>query len=108
MGARCFLEQKWLIDAVIAAVGLDWDGWLRRVAPAGFEGMGDWAAISKQVRRYDETTLSFAEFAERRETRGKNALAAGDIESGRVASKPLADPSEDRFGRDRTAVVSSN
>lgn len=77
MGARCFLERRWFIDAVVAAVGVDWDGWFRRVAPAEFEGMGDWAAISKQIRRYDEITFSFAEFAELRETRRKNALAAG-------------------------------
>jgi hypothetical protein len=62
---------------VIATVGLDWDGWFRRVPPAEFEGMGDWAAISKQIRRYDEITSSFAEFAELRETGRKNALAAG-------------------------------
>jgi hypothetical protein len=85
MGARRFHEQKWLLDAVISTVGLDWDQ-LRMavtVAPSGFEGIGDWSVISRGVRRFDEITPGFAAGAERREYRAREAELRGDIVTAR-------------------------
>ncbi|VCU71085.1 2,6-dihydropseudooxynicotine hydrolase [Pigmentiphaga humi] len=85
MGARRFHEQKWLIDSVIATVGLDWDQ-LRMavtVAPTGFEGMGDWNVMAKTVHRYDEITPCFIDGAERREVRARQALARRDLVTAR-------------------------
>lgn len=80
MGARRFEAQKWLIDQAIATVGLDWDQ-LRMatvVAPAGFEGMGDWSMVARAVHRFDEITPGCMEAASRREIRGRIAAQSGD------------------------------
>jgi dienelactone hydrolase len=79
MGAKRFHAQKWLLDSVIATVGLDWDQ-LRMatiVAPAGFEGMGDWGVVAKSVRRFDDISPVMAEAAARREARAQEAAGAG-------------------------------
>lgn len=80
MGCRRFHEQKWLLDHVIATTGLDWDQ-LRMavtVAPSGFEGMGDWAMVSKKISRFDDISPAFAENGRRRESRAVQAAARGD------------------------------
>lgn len=84
-GARRFREQKWLLDAVISTVGLDWDQ-LRMavtVAPSGFEGAGDWAVITQTVKRFDEITPGFRAGAERRERRAREAEERGDLTTAR-------------------------
>lgn len=84
-GARRFHEQKWLLDAVISTVGLDWDQ-LRMavtVAPSGFEGMGDWTVVSRNVKRFDEITPAFTEGAERRVARAEEAEAHGNLTTAR-------------------------
>jgi pimeloyl-ACP methyl ester carboxylesterase len=84
-GARRFHEQKWLLDAVISTVGLDWDQ-LRMavsVAPSGFEGIGDWAVIVASVKRYDEITPGFIAGAERRSERALRAEESGDVVTAR-------------------------
>lgn len=84
-GARRFREQKWMLDAIISTVGLDWDQ-LRMattVAPSGFEGMGDWAVIAGTVKRFDEITPGFQGGAERREVRARDAEARGDVVTAR-------------------------
>jgi hypothetical protein len=85
MGARRFHEQKWLLDSVISTIGLDWDQ-LRMavtIAPTGFEGIGDWNVIARTVRRFDEITPGFAEGAERRIVRAREAEDRGDLVSAR-------------------------
>lgn len=79
-GSKRFREQKWLLDSVIANVGLDWD--LLRMAtvtaPIGFEGMGDWAIVASKAKRFDEISPAFAEVAARREARAREAEALGN------------------------------
>jgi dienelactone hydrolase len=85
MAAKRFHSQKWLLDSMIATVGLDWDQ-LRMavtVAPSGFEGMGDWAVMAKSVKRFDEITPAFAEGAARREARAAQAVRNGDLVTAR-------------------------
>lgn len=84
-GARRFREQKWLLDTVIASVGLDWDQ-LRMAtttAPAGFEATGDWNVVARSVKRYEEITPAFADGGRRREMRAKEADARGDLVTAR-------------------------
>lgn len=84
-GARRFHEQKWLLDAVISTVGLDWDQ-LRMavtVAPSGFEGMGDWSVIAQNVKRFDEITPGFIEGADRRVARAREAQDNGHVTTAR-------------------------
>jgi hypothetical protein len=72
-GSRRFRERKWLLDSVIATIGLDWD--LLRMAavtaPIGFEGMGDWSQVAGKARRFDEISPAFETVAAGREARGK-------------------------------------
>jgi pimeloyl-ACP methyl ester carboxylesterase len=79
-GSRRFREQKWLLDSVIATIGLDWD--LLRMgtvtAPIGFEGMGDWAVVAGKAKRFDEISPSFEEVAAGREARAREAEQAGN------------------------------
>ena len=84
-GARRFREQKWLIDATISTIGLDFDQ-LRMatsVAPSGFEGTGDWAVIANTVKRFDEITPGFRTGAERRDRRAREAEERGDLTTAR-------------------------
>ena len=84
-GARRFREQKWLLDTVIASVGLDWDQLRMAVttAPAGFEAIGDWNIIARSVKRFEEITPAFADGGRRREVRAREADARGDVVTAR-------------------------
>jgi dienelactone hydrolase len=79
-GCKRFREQKWLLDSVIATVGLDWD--LLRMAtvtaPIGFEGMGDWSQVASKARRFDEISPAFEEVAAGREIRARGAEKDGN------------------------------
>ena len=79
-GSRRFREQKWLLDSVIATIGLDWD--LLRMAtvtaPIGFEGMGDWSQVAGKARRFDEISPAFEEVAAGREARAREAEKEGN------------------------------
>ena len=85
--ARRFREQKWLLDHIIATVGLDWD--LLRMgmatAPVGFEGMGDWSQVVSKAKRFDDMSPSFADIAAGREARALEAEKAGDEITAREA-----------------------
>ena len=79
-GSRRFREQKWLLDSVIATIGLDWD--LLRMAtvtaPIGFEGIGDWSQVASKARRFDEISPAFEEVAAGREARAREAEKEGN------------------------------
>lgn len=84
-GARRFREQKWLLDTVIASVGLDWDQLRMAVttAPVGFEAIGDWNVVARSVKRFEDITPAFVDGAQRREIRAKEADARGDLVTSR-------------------------
>jgi len=79
-GSKRFREQKWLLDSVISATGLDWD--LLRMAtvtaPIGFEGMGDWAVVAGKAKRFDDISPSFEDVAAGREVRAREAAQDGN------------------------------
>ncbi len=77
---RRFDEQRWVLDNVIRAVGLDWDQ-PRTVywnAPIGFDGAADFAAIRQRVQKYADITPAFEATARRREAKAEEALKDGD------------------------------
>ena len=81
---RRFDEQRWVLDNVIRAVGLDWDQ-PRTVywnAPIGFEGAADFVAIRQRVQKYADITPAFEATARRREAKADNAAKDGDIDDG--------------------------
>lgn len=76
-GPRRFVEQRWLIDNIIRANGIDWDqprlGTLQ--AAIGPESTGDIAAIRARVQSFADIAPAFETAARRREAR---ALAAAE------------------------------
>ena len=75
---RRWTEQRWLIDNVIQANGIDWDQ-PRSVywnVPCGMEANADFAAIRATVKKYADCTPIFMTTARRREAKARAAEAA--------------------------------
>jgi dienelactone hydrolase len=72
-------QQRWLLDAVIRTVGVDWDQgrsfYLQ--APCGPDAFGDFQGIRTRVQRFDDITREFSRAAERRERTARTAETAG-------------------------------
>lgn len=75
---RRFEAQRWLIDNVIRANGIDWDQprSLYIQAPCGIESNADFAGIRERVKKMADIGPAFAAVARRREA--KAAAAARD------------------------------
>src|SRR5215469_3009573 len=76
---RRFSEQRWLIDNIIRANGVDWDQ-PRTVylnAPCGVEANADFVAIRARVQKFADCSPAFQDAARRREARAKAAEEAG-------------------------------
>jgi dienelactone hydrolase len=72
---RRFTEQRWLLDNIIRANGVDWDQ-PRSVylsAPMGVEASADFAAIRSRIQKYADCSPAFEAVARRREARAKTA-----------------------------------
>ncbi len=78
--ARRFVEQRWLIDNIIRANGIDWDQprttYLN--APLGLEAGSDFAAIRQRVQKFADCSPAFQAAARRREARAIEAAQAGN------------------------------
>ena len=78
--SRRWIEQRWLVDNVIRANGIDWDQ-PRSVylsAPCGIEATADFAAIRQRVQRFADASPAFEATARRREAKAQAAVAAGE------------------------------
>ena len=77
--ARRFSEQRWLLDNVIRANGVDWDqprtSYLN--APCGIEAGADFVAIRARVQKFADCSPAFQDAARRREARARAAEEAG-------------------------------
>jgi dienelactone hydrolase len=76
---RRFDEQRWLIDNVIRANGIDWDQprSLYIHLPCGMEANADFAGIRERVKKMADIGPAFATVARRREAKA-NAAALAD------------------------------
>jgi dienelactone hydrolase len=76
---RRFDEQRWLIDNIIRANGIDWDQprSLYMHLPCGIEANADFAGIRERVKKMADIGPAFAAVARRRETKA-NAAAQAD------------------------------
>ena len=76
---RRFDEQRWLIDNIIRANGIDWDQprSLYIHAPCGIEANADFAGIRERVKKMADIGPAFAAVARRREAKA-NAAAQAD------------------------------
>jgi dienelactone hydrolase len=82
---RRWIEQRWLIDNIIQANGIDWDQ-PRSVylnAPCGFEGLGDFAAVRERVKKYADIIPAFETMARRREAKARAAQEEGSTVAAR-------------------------
>lgn len=72
-------QQRWLLDAVIRTVGVDWDQgrsyYLQ--APCGPDAATDFQGIRTRVQRFDDIAREFTRAAERRERMARAAEAGG-------------------------------
>src|SRR2546423_13481048 len=76
---RRFEEQRWLIDNIIRANGIDWDQprSLYLSGPCGVEANADFAGIRERVKKMADIGPAFEAVARRGEAQGKAAGGAG-------------------------------
>src|ERR1700746_2676827 len=72
-------EQRWLIDNIIRANGIDWDQprSLYLSGPMGVEANADFAAIRARVQKMADIGAAFEAPARRREAKARAAEEAG-------------------------------
>ncbi len=78
-------EQRWQLDNIIQANGMDWDQ-PRSVylsAPSGALANADFASIRARIRKYADAAPAFEAQARRREAVAKEAEAAGNVVTAR-------------------------
>ena len=83
--ARRFVEQRWLLDNIIRANGVDWDQ-PRTVylnAPLGLEASSDFVAIRQRVQKFADCSPAFQAAGRRREARAIEARDAGNMVTAR-------------------------
>jgi dienelactone hydrolase len=75
---RRFDAQRWLIDNIIRANGIDWDQprSLYIHAPCGIEANADFAGIRERVKKMADIGPAFAAVARRREAKANTAAQA--------------------------------
>jgi dienelactone hydrolase len=82
---RRWAEQRWLLDNIIRANGIDWDQ-PRSIylnAPCGGEANADFAQIRTRVQKMADIGPAFASTARRREAKAVDAEAAGALVTAR-------------------------
>ena len=82
---RRWNEQRWLIDNVIRANGIDWDQprSMYLGAPCGNEASADFAAIRTRVQKMADIGPAFEATARRREAKAKAAEEAKELVTAR-------------------------
>ncbi|MBV8747860.1 MAG: alpha/beta hydrolase [Xanthobacteraceae bacterium] len=75
-----FSEQRWALDNIIRANGIDWDQprSLYLSAPCGVEANADFAAIRARVQKMADIGPAFEATAKRREAKARDAEADGN------------------------------
>src|SRR6185312_5636128 len=80
-----FNEQRWLIDNIIRANGIDWDQprSLYMSGPCGVEGNADIHGVRERVKKMADIGPAFEAVARRREAKAKAAADAGNAVTAR-------------------------
>src|SRR2546423_3800144 len=75
-----FTEQRWMLDNVIRANGIDWDQprSIYLSSPCGVEANADFAAIRARVQKMADIGPAFESTAKRREAKARAAEAEGN------------------------------
>ena len=76
---RRWIDQRWILDNVIAANGIDWDQPRSRYfnAPCGIEAGPDFEIIRNKVKKFADIGPAFEDVAKRREAKANAALLEG-------------------------------
>src|SRR3984893_19134066 len=82
---RRWMEQRWLIDNIIRANGIDWDQprSLYLSGPCGVEANADFAAIRARVQKMADIGPAFESTAIRREAKARAAETDGNLVTAR-------------------------
>src|SRR5262245_18938348 len=80
-----FAEQRWALDNIIRANGIDWDQprSIYLSAPCGVEANADFAAIRSRVQKMADIGPAFEATAKRREAKAREAEADGNLVTAR-------------------------
>jgi dienelactone hydrolase len=82
---RRWKEQRWLMDSVIQAVGMEWDqprlGYT--MYPAGPDAVADFRTVGMRVRKFADMHREFAAAAHRREAKARSFESQGRLVSAR-------------------------
>jgi dienelactone hydrolase len=82
-----FQQQRWLLDAVIRTVGIEWDQ--ARISsksrPLGAELEAEMQAVARRIRKFDDFHREFAAQGKKREERARQFEAAGRTVAAREA-----------------------
>jgi esterase/lipase len=78
-------EQRWLMDSIIQAVGMEWDqprlGYT--MYPAGPDAVADFRTVGMRVKKFADMHREFAATARRREIKAENFEKQGRLVSAR-------------------------
>ena len=80
-----FEDQRWVLDNIVRANGIDWDQ-PRSIyisAPCGMEGAADIAGVRERVKKMADIAPAFEAVAVRREAKAKAAEDAGSMVTAR-------------------------
>jgi dienelactone hydrolase len=82
---RRWTEEKWALDQVIQANGMDWDQGRSRglAATCGPEAEGDVAALRVRIKKFADFSHAYEASARKREAEAKEHEAAGEVVSAR-------------------------
>ncbi len=82
---RRFTEQRWALDNIIRANGIDWDQprSIYLSAPCGVEANADFAAIRARVQKMADIGPAFESTAKRREAKARAAESDGNLVTAR-------------------------
>ena len=80
-----FSQQRWTLDNIIRANGIDWDQprSIYLSAPCGVEANADFAAIRARVQKMADIGPAFESTAKRREAKARAAEADGNAVTAR-------------------------
>jgi hypothetical protein len=69
-----WMEQRWAIDSIIQAVGVEWDQprLIYTMYPAGPDAVADFRTVGMRVKKFADMHREFAAAARRREIKAEN------------------------------------
>ena len=82
---RRWSEQRWLVDNIIEANGIDWDQPRSQYlnVPCGIAASPDFAQIRQQVKKFADCSFAFEQMAKKREAKARAAEEDGNLVTAR-------------------------